>query len=522
LKPRRYDPTTEKLTSIGFGPAEEVETKPLKDAAIGSSGAARMVRHLSASMSVANVSSSGGRMVRRVSAGFGRWGSVSLPFESTSERSQADMDRQSAKKARLVKWNVDVLLPLLAKIVSSRRKSKKFLPTMEHSANGASNGSLKRSPYNVLDEVTEIISFPTFDPKATMTDASSQAVLLDEGVKAQLREYVAQVASLYRDNPFHNFEHASHVTMSANKLLKRIIHPDDLDYNLEGAENKTAKLQSLMKELHTSTYGVSSDPLTQFAIVFSALIHDADHSGVPNVQLVEEQTDVAVRFNKKSVAEQNSFFLAWELLMEPQYDALRSCIWSSKAEKQRFRQLVVNSVMATDILDKDQQSIRKKRWDKAFMEPQDTSVRSVTGDVDLNRKATAVLEHIIQASDVAHTMQHWRIYCKWNERLFREKYFAWMNGRAESDSSIGWFEGEIGFYDFYIIPLARKLKESGVFGVSSDEYLQYALENRQEWELKGRQVCEAMLEDAKFEWETMQEEIAAAAPTPVFRDEHAE
>jgi hypothetical protein len=54
------------------------------------------------------------------------------------------------------------------------------------------------------------------------------------------------------------------------------------------------------------------------------------------------------------------------------------------------------------------------------------------------------------------------------------------------------FQGEIGFFDFYIIPLAKKLKECGVFGVSSDEYLQYAIENRREWEMNGRDVSEAM------------------------------
>ena len=54
-------------------------------------------------------------------------------------------------------------------------------------------------------------------------------------------------------------------------------------------------------------------------------------------------------------------------------------------------------------------------------------------------------------------------------------------------------QGEIGFFDFYIIPLARKLKECGVFGVSSDEYLQYALENRREWEIKGKVASEAMV-----------------------------
>jgi hypothetical protein len=31
---------------------------------------------------------------------------------------------------------------------------------------------------------------------------------------------------------------------------------------------------------------------------------------------------------------------------------------------------------------------------------------------DINRKATIVIEHLIQASDVSHTMQHWHVYQK--------------------------------------------------------------------------------------------------------------
>ena len=79
------------------------------------------------------------------------------------------------------------------------------------------------------------------------------------------------------------------------------------------------------------------------------------------------------------------------------------------------------------------------------------------------------------------------------ERFFRECYDAYKAGRAEKDPSQGWYEGELGFYDFYIIPLAKKLKECGVFGVASDEYLNYALANRQEWESKGKQVVEGYL-----------------------------
>jgi hypothetical protein len=40
--------------------------------------------------------------------------------------------------------------------------------------------------------------------------------------------------------------------------------------------------------------------------------------------------------------------------------------------------------------------------------------------------------------------------------------------------------------------LAKKLKECGVFGVSSAEYLNYAMENRDEWERKGQEVCKKM------------------------------
>ena len=75
-----------------------------------------------------------------------------------------------------------------------------------------------------------------------------------------------------------------------------------------------------------------------------------------------------------------------------------------------------------------------------------------------------------------------------NEKLFHELYKAHLEGRGTFDPSQGWYKGELGFFDFYIIPLAEKLKECGVFGVSGDEYLNYALQNRAEWEQKGREV----------------------------------
>ena len=68
-----------------------------------------------------------------------------------------------------------------------------------------------------------------------------------------------------------------------------------------------------------------------------------------------------------------------------------------------------------------------------------------------------------------------------------------------------WYKGEIGFFDFYIIPLAKKLKDCGIFGVSSDEYLNYAIKNRQEWEDKGEAVVAEMVEALKKEWKEEEE-----------------
>jgi hypothetical protein len=71
---------------------------------------------------------------------------------------------------------------------------------------------------------------------------------------------------------------------------------------------------------------------------------------------------------------------------------------------------MVNIVLATDIMDKDLGALRKERWNKTFADnagPHDLSFVD-----DTNRNATILLEHLVQASDVAHTMQHWNVYIK--------------------------------------------------------------------------------------------------------------
>ena len=162
--------------------------------------------------------------------------------------------------------------------------------------------------------------------------------------------------------------------------------------------------------------------------------------GVPNIQLAKERPDFAEKYENKSIAEKNSIDVAWELFLQPDFAAFRHCVAPSDEELERFHATVVNATLATDIVDKELKADRNARWEHAFSES--------AGEKGDELKIRIVLEHLIQASDVCHTMQHWHVYRKWNERLFREMYKAYREGRATANPAEFWYKGEIGFFDF--------------------------------------------------------------------------
>ena len=113
--------------------------------------------------------------------------------------------------------------------------------------------------------------------------------------------------------------------MSVNKLLNMICtHSNTLS----------------QQEVYIHSFGVAMDPLAQLAVVIAALIHDVDHRGVPNPVLAKEEPSMAQRYEGKSVAEQNSVDIAWEMFMSPFFSDFRACLFPTAAEIARFRQLV--------------------------------------------------------------------------------------------------------------------------------------------------------------------------------------
>lgn len=388
------------------------------------------------------------------------------------------------KRNRVADWMVEILSSILREVLTNRQASHikadnvriiEALEVSQHRNLGITDHmseasvALKGETAVAQTGVKKDLSFPS---------RAVKSFELDSQVIAELRDYVQVIASLYNNNSFHCFDHASHVTMSCTKLLSRIVAPAMHDLTEEHPDD--------------FTYGITSDPLDRFAVVFAALIHDVDHSGVPNSQLVKEGHQVAEMYSGESVAEQNSFNIAWKLLLQPKFTTLRRGIYATSSEFKRFRYLVANYVLATDIVDPNLKQLRNNRWAAAFATSDDDASPPDLSPTK-SSKAMIVMEHLIQASDVAHTMQHWTIYRKWNERYFEECYRAFEQGRADKNPADTWYEGEKGFFDFYIIPLAKKLKDCGVFGVSSAEYLSYAMENRKEWEKRGEQVVAEMV-----------------------------
>ena len=187
------------------------------------------------------------------------------------------MDDPEGKHKRLIDWQLDIFSDLLKQIDAHRRAVEKSGGTSRVHRRNSKVHKLDHGPFlqegsTCLDEVKEIIQLPKFDPFTAAHQEDHESIELDPVVVEELRQYINTISMLYKENSFHNFEHACHVTQSVRKLLSRIVMPSGLVYS---AQQEQANLhRSMASTLHDYTYGITSDPLTQFAVIFSALIHD--------------------------------------------------------------------------------------------------------------------------------------------------------------------------------------------------------------------------------------------------------
>jgi len=143
--------------------------------------------------------------------------------------------------------------------------------------------------------------------------------------------------------------------------------------------------------------------------------------------------------------------------------------------------------------------------------------------------ARAIAEQIMQAADVSHTMQHFDTFLKWNQSLYHEILAAHYQAQKENNEGVvggskeqqqhhhhgnnerhpaqNWYESQIGFFDGYVIPLAKRLDACGAFGMGGGGgggigggggyFVPLAVRNKELWILRGRECTRTMVSEAE-------------------------
>jgi len=106
-------------------------------------------------------------------------------------------------------------------------------------------------------------------------------------------------------------------------------------------------------------------------------------------------------------------------------------------------------------------------------------------------RESVIMEIIIKSADVAHNLQGFDQMSKWSDCLYLEQRRAFVDEEkqcegAGTDPINGWFHNQIGFLDFYLLPLARKLDDMGVFGDTRGAvFASIVDQNRTRWTTEG-------------------------------------
>ena len=94
---------------------------------------------------------------------------------------------------------VDLLVEDIKKVVYFRQQdgiTPSSTPISYHPPEGAT----------CIDEVKTAIVMPDFNEKLAECTGAYKEVTISQSVVDALRDYVTVIASMYRKNPFHNFE----------------------------------------------------------------------------------------------------------------------------------------------------------------------------------------------------------------------------------------------------------------------------------------------------------------------------
>ncbi|KAL3098263.1 hypothetical protein niasHS_002099 [Heterodera schachtii] len=226
----------------------------------------------------------------------------------------------------------------------------------------------------------------------------------------------------YRNNPYHNQIHGADVAQSMGVLIS------------------TPALE-----------GVFSD-LEVLAAIIAAAIHDVDHPGFTNQYLINTNNELAIMYNDESVLEQHHLAVAFKLLQERDCDFLAGV---SKKQRQTFRKMVIEMVLATD-MSKHMTLLADL---KTMVEAKKVSGTDTL--LDKYQDRILVLRSAIHLADLSNPTKPIELYRQWNERILeeylrqgdREKQLGLEISPMCDRGNVTVEKSQIGFIDFIVHPL---------------------------------------------------------------------
>lgn len=334
---------------------------------------------------------------------------------------------------------------------------------------------------------------------------------LSPEAKKELRAYVAHIESIYNQVEYHAFEHACHVMTSTNKLLHSL------------SEAKETEKGPLGRKL--------TNPLTYFSVVFAALIHDVGHTGQSNQILLNQKHSITNCYSE-SYAERLSLDLSLQILFREEFSNFRSALIPDISSKISFGKILFCAVLITDIARTENVQMGTKRsklineliekyghenlkadsevkYDPLMcplmhvLKDVYTLLDLSEGEIEENKsefvitkaglEMCVICEHIMQVCDVAHLMQSWENFLKWNFRLYKELMVC-HDKDLMPDPSGNWNGGQIVFLDKYVLPLAERT-ESNLGTFLNLKALAEA--NKSRWRREGERLTRFFVEGVK-------------------------
>lgn len=245
-----------------------------------------------------------------------------------------------------------------------------------------------------------------------------------------LIKFISLVCENYKQNYFHNFQHAVNILQMSYRLL----------YETE-----------LITKLK---------PIIVFACLIAAIAHDVDHPGNTNSYEVNSLSKYAILYNDASVLENHHCTLAFELL---EISGLLK--YFKNDELREFRKTIIACILGTDMSKHNDFITKFKNLD-------------VTVDSFTNDEQYFICSAIVHCADLSNSIKDFKTSFEWSKRISLEFYEQTLKEESEGLPCLSFMKvhdnlsmcvNEINFITNISIPMWNIVKDKfEVLGVLVD------------------------------------------------------